>query len=192
MIDPIRFRHRATDPWRWQAATGPDVPDMVDLVQRNYELDAVGQVEINPVEGSRNLMFAIVNQMYNPRTDLVSVARRTEDDRLLAVTWATRGVRNPWSTEEMVVPKILSLELGLSVRTRTALAVQGMLLWERWARVCEIACISSCTTRQDWQGYMHLHAQMGYDVRGSIAVKRLSTITYQVDDNLQGGRIIVP
>ena len=192
MIDPVRFRHQARDPWRWRAAMGPDVPVMVDLAVRNYESDATGQTEINPVEGSRNLMSAVVNQMYNPKTDLLTVVERSSDHKILGFTWTVRGVRNPWSTEEMVVPKMMSLELGLSVRTRTALAVQALYLWERWAHVCEIRCISSCTTRRDWRAYMHLHARMGYDVRGSIAVKRLNTITYAVDNQQQVPRIVLP
>ena len=192
MIDPVRFKHQATDPWTWRAATGPDVPAMVDLVQRNYARDVHGTTEFNPVELSRNFMYAIVNQMYNPKTDFVSVAVRREDDRILAVTWCVRGIRQPWSTEEMVVPRMLSSELGLSTRTRLALSIQAMYLWERWAHVCELRSINSSSMRLDWSGFMQLHDRMGYSVRGSNAFKRLSTITYEVNNQQAVPKIILP
>lgn len=192
MIDPVRFKHKNTDPWTWRAATGPDVPAMVDLALRNYESDARGLTTVDPVEGSRNLMYAIVNQMYNPKTDFVSVAERRSDSRLLAFTWCVRGIRQPWSTEEMVVPKVLSSELGLSTRTRLALSIQGMYLWERWAHVCELQLINSSSMRLDWLGFMQLHNRMGYSVRGSNAFKRLSTITYEVNNQQAVPKIVLP
>jgi hypothetical protein len=67
-----------------------------------------------------------------------------------------------------------------------------MLLWERWAHVCELACINSSSMRLDWSAFMHLHARMGYSVRGSNAFKRLSTITYQVDATQAVPRIVLP
>ena len=187
-IQTSRFVHTAGDPWRWRAATGDDVQAIVDLVGRNYEVDAAGITDINPVEGSRNLMHAIVNQMYNPKKELISVARTRGDDTLLAVTWAQRDIRQPWSTEEMAVPKILSIELGLSMRCRMALAVQAMSMWERWAQVCDIKCINSSNMRLDWQPFMRLHQSMGYTVRGSVAFKRMNHVQIQPETS----RIILP
>lgn len=183
-----RWRHTPADPWRWRAAQGPDVPGIVDLVLRNYEQDGAGIAEINPVEGSRNLMHAIVNQMYNPKQEMITVAVDTDDDTILAFTWCQRDVRQPWSTEEMIVPKLLSVDLGMTARCRTALCVQAMFTWERWAHVCKVACINSSSMRQDWQAFMHLHERMDYTVRGSQAFKRLNNLTINPDTN----RIILP
>jgi hypothetical protein len=187
-IKPEYFSHQATDPWRWRGATGEDIQAIVDLVGRNYEVDGYGITDINPVEGSRNLMFAVINQMYNPKKELISVARHKEDDTLLAFTWAQRDIRHPWSTEEMIVPRMLSVELSLSNRCRTALCIQIMLMWERWAQVCDVKSINSNSMRHDWQPLMRLHKAMDYDVRGSMAFKRLNHVVLQPETS----RIILP
>jgi hypothetical protein len=183
-----KYSHTVADPWRWRAAQGPDIPAIVDLIVKNYEQDGTGIAEINAVEGSRNLMFAIVNQMYNPKKEMITVAELTEDKTILAFTWCQRDVRQPWSTEEMIVPKLLSVDLGMTARCRMALCVQGMLTWERWAQVCKVAAINSSSMRRDWQSFMHLHERMGYTVRGSQAFKRVNTVTIHSETN----RIILP
>lgn len=185
-LTPEYFGHRDTDPWRWRAATGADIQAIVDLVALNYEQDGLGISQINPVEGSRNVMHAIVNQMYNPKAELISVAQHPEG-ALVAFTWAQRDIRQPWSTDEMIVPKLLSVDLRLNVRCRTALCLQAMMMWERWAQICEVKSINSSNMREDWQPLMHLHACMGYTVRGSQAFKRLNTIMMD-----QTSRIILP
>lgn len=183
-----KYRHRPEDPWRWRAAQGPDIPVIIDLIMRNYEQDGTGVTDINPVEGSRNLMFAIVNQMYSPKKEMITVAEFTEDKTILAFTWCQRDVRQPWSTEEMIVPKLLSVDLGLTARCRMALCVQAMLTWERWAQICKVSTINSSSMRHDWQAFMHLHELMGYDVRGSMAFKRLNTVNFEPETS----RIILP
>lgn len=183
-----RYAHNTGDPWRWRAAQGPDIPAIVDLIFKNYQQDGQGVAEIDAVEGSRNLMFAIVNQMYNPKKEMITVAQSVEDNTILAFTWCQRDVRQPWSTEEMIVPKLLSVDLGMTARCRLALCVQAMLTWERWAQVCKVAAINSSSMRHDWQSFMHLHERMGYTVRGSQAFKRVSTVTIHSETN----RIVLP
>jgi hypothetical protein len=188
LLTAERFGHNTGDPWRWRPAQGTDIQAIVDLIGRNYEVDGAGITDINPVEGSRNLMFAIVNQMYAPKKELISVAELVDGKEIVAFTWAVRDIRQPWSTEEMVVPKLLSVELTMSNRCKTALCVQAMLMWERWAQVCEIKTISSSTMRLDWEPLMKLHAAMDYTVRGSNAYKRMSTVKFEQAT----GSIILP
>lgn len=187
-LRPEYFGHTVADPWRWRAAQGPDVEAIIDLVMRNFEQDGINITDINAVEGSRNLMHAIVNQMYAPKQELISVARLTDGDDLVAFTWAMRGQRHPWSTEEMIMPRMLSVELAMTARCRTALCIQAMTMWERWAQACEIKCIASNNMRHDWRTLMRLHEAMGYSVRGSMAFKRLNTVNFSPDT----GRIILP
>jgi hypothetical protein len=188
LLTAERFGHNTGDPWRWRAATGADIQAIVALIGRNYEIDGAGITDINPVEGSRNLMFAIVNQMYAPKKELISVAELVDGKEIVAFTWAQRDIRNPWSTEEMVVPRLLSVELTMSGRCKTALCVQAMLMWERWAQVCEIRTISSSTMRLDWEPLMKLHAALDYTVRGSNAFKRMNTVKFEQET----GSIILP
>lgn len=183
-----RYRHTAQDPWRWTAAAGQDIQDIVDLVTRTAGSETHGITELNPVEGSRNIMHAIVNQMYAPKSEMISVCRLTEGAGLIAINWCGRDVRQVWSTEEMVVPKHVSIERNISDRSRVALAVQAMTQWERWANLCDLKLINSSSMRQDWVTFMDLHGRMGYRVRGSMAFKRLGTVNLETET----GRIILP
>ena len=187
-LDPTNYKHVSTDPWRWRAASGPDVPAIVQLVIDNYTTDVETFLPIHAVELSRNVMFAIVNQMYNPKKELISVAVHEASEQIVAFTWAQRDIRNPWSVEEMIAPKMLSIDLRLNTHVRVALCIQAIIMWERWAQVCEIPVINSNTLRKEWTALMRLHTLMGYQVRGSIAFKRLNTINIEQET----GRIILP
>jgi len=51
-----------------------------------------------------------------------------------------------------------------------------IVLWETWARECSVPVICSTTMRRDQEGFLELHRKLGYDVRGSFAYKRVSTV----------------
>jgi hypothetical protein len=182
-----KYRHTRGDPWKWASAAGSDIQDIVDLVTRTAGKETKGITELNPVEGSRNLMHAIVNQMYAPKAEMISVCRLKETKELVAFNWCGRDVRQVWSTEEMVVPKHLSIENRISARCRIALCVQAMTQWERWAQITELKLINSSSMRVDWQTFMHIHRELGYQVRGSMAFKRLNEIKLEAET----GRIIL-
>jgi hypothetical protein len=155
----------------WQAATGLDVPDIVRMAQNHFESEIDQIFVADPIAYSRNITQAVVQQFYAPGTELIQVAR--EDGRLLAYTWARRNERAAWSDQEMVVVRMAHVDLALSSRTRIRL-VQGMiLLWEDWARAIGVNIVCSTTMRGDQAAFLRLHAQAGYDVRGSYAYRRL-------------------
>lgn len=182
MLNPENFIHTAQDPWRWSAATGPDVEEIITMVIGEYAQDSQGLWPIDPIEASRNLMHSIVNQMYNPKTELVSVARSTKDNKIVAFTWAGRDARMSWSTEEMIVTKMASVVLSLPRRQRVALCFQMFRLWEKWADICEVKMIASTDIRMNWESFMYMHSLAGYHVRGTHAWKRLSMKTIKIDD----------
>jgi hypothetical protein len=181
MLNPDRFVHTARDTWRWAPALPADVQAIVDLVFTEYAQDAQHIWPVDPVEGGRNLMHAIVNQMYNPTTEFVTVCRRISDDKIIAFTWAKRDQRQVFSREEMIAPQFASIDLSLPARSRVALVFQMMRLWEKWAEVCEVKMIASSNIRADWENLMYLHSCAGYLVRGTLAWKRLSMKTLKVD-----------
>lgn len=183
-----KYRHTKGDPWRWTNATGQDIQDIVDLCMRTASKETKGITECNPVEGSRNLMYTIVDQMYAPKSAMISVCRLVDTNELVAINWCGRGVRQVWSTEEMVVPKHLSIDDSLTKRCRIALCVQAMTQWERWAQIIELKLINSSSMRDNWKGFMHIHEKMGYTVRGSNAFKRLVEVKMETET----GRIILP
>lgn len=190
MLNPDRFIHTQRDAWRWAPALPADVQAIVDLVFTEYAQDAKHIWNIDPVEGGRNLMHAIVNQMYNPTTEFVSVCRRTVDDKIIAFTWAKRDQRQVFSREEMIGPQFASIDLSLSARSRVTIVFQMMRLWEKWAEVCEIKLIASSNIRADWENLMFLHSCAGYLVRGTLAWKRLSMKTIKIDTPINPNQVI--
>ena len=176
-----RYAHTESDPWRWRPATGPDTEAITAMAQTHFGLETDQIFHNDPIEYSRNVLLATVNQFYNPRKELISVAVHTETGQIIAYTWAMRGQYSPWSSEEMVAIRIAHVNLKLSQRGRIHLLAQMIRMWETWARACEIKIICSSSMRGDQTAFMHLHRDAGYSVRGSIAYKRLMTATFNVD-----------
>jgi hypothetical protein len=185
-----RYAHCEEDPWRWRAAVGPDTEAITAMAQSHFGLETDQIFQNDPVEYSRNVLLATVNQFYNPRKELLSVAVHTETQQIIAYTWAMRGQYAPWSTEEMVAVKIAHVNLRLSQRGRIHLLAQMIRMWETWAKGCEIKIICSTTMRGDQAAFMHLHRDAGYSVRGSIAYKRLSTATFAIDQPIDPTSVV--
>ena len=175
------YQHTTGDAWRWRQAAGTDTQDIVDMAQTHFGLETAGIYENDPIEYSRNVMLAIVNQFYKPRAELVSVARNETTQRLMAYTWAIRGERAPWSREEMIAIRIAHVDQTASTRERVFLCAQMIRMWEKWAGACDIKIIVSSTIRGDQDGFLKLHEAAGFVIRGSIAYKRRSTVLMDVD-----------
>ena len=158
--------------WQWSRAVGPDVQDIHQLSDQWFAQDNTGLFVIDHQTFDHNITRAIVDQFYQPLSTLLLVAR-DESGRLLAYTWAGRGERVAWSQEEMVAVRMVHIDLNISARQRIQLIEQMMGYWEDWARACGIDVICSTTMRRDQSGFLRLHQRHGYDVRGSIAYKRL-------------------
>ena len=104
----------------WRAASGSDVTSIVSMAEKHFQTEIDTIFTPDPVAYSRNITFAIVNQFYSPKTELVSVAE-DENNNLIAYTWARTGERAPWSDDEMVFIKMAHLSLSLSTRDRVKL-----------------------------------------------------------------------
>lgn len=158
--------------WTWHRAGGQDITPIMLLAKHHFESEADAVFSIDELEYSRNVGMAVVTQFYNPFTELLMVAR--DQDRIVAYMWARRGERAVWSTDEMVSIRIAHVDLSLPVRDRVQLVREMIELWETWARECGIAVVCSTTMRRSQDGFLKIHARLGYDVRGSIAYKRLT------------------
>jgi hypothetical protein len=176
-----RYAHTIDDPWRWRPAAGPDTEAITAMAQTHFGLETDQIFENDPVEYSRNVLLATVNQFYNPLKELISVTTHTETGQILAYTWAMRGQYAPWSAEEMVAVRIAHVNMRLAQRPRIHLLAQMIRMWEVWSKACDIKIICSTTMRGDQAAFMHLHEDAGYSVRGSIAYKRLRTATFEVE-----------
>jgi hypothetical protein len=64
--------------------------------------------------------------------------------------------------------------MSLSVRSRIRLVREMIEQWELWCRCSGIGVLVSSTIRQDQTGFLRLHEQAGFTIRGSMAFKRIA------------------
>ena len=160
-----------TQNYTWRRATGTDVAAIVQMAQQDFQTEIDSVFCADPVAYARNVTMAVVTQFYLPNQELLMVCR-TEQDQLLAYVWVVRETA-PWSDETMAATRMVHVDLALPARTRIRLIQQMIGLWETWARESGIAIVCSTTMRRDTTGFLRIHAAAGYDVRGSIAYRRL-------------------
>lgn len=158
--------------YQWTPSTGNDVPQIVQMAESHFQTEIDTIFTPDPVAYSRNITIACVNQFYLPTTELLSVAKDTENN-LLAYTWAKSDERSPWSDDKMVVIKMAHVSLTLSSRDRVRLVNDMLDIWENFAKFAQVPIICSTTMRKDQTGFLKLHEKRGYDVRGSYAYKKL-------------------
>ena len=156
----------------WRKIQPQDLSAVVAMAQDHFEREVDMIFHTDPLVYEYNLALAITNQLYNPYSALL-IGAWTDDNQLVAYTWATRGERAVWSNEEMVAIRMAHTDLNISARERVALIKQMMGFWEVWAVECRIPIICSTTMREDQGAFLKLHSRCGYSVRGSIAYKRL-------------------
>jgi hypothetical protein len=158
--------------YNWRPATGSDVIAIVNLAN-DYFKDEINNIfTIDTLAGSRNVTLAIVNQFYNPNSEMLKVAEDNTGN-IVAYVWAKSQHRAVWSDEPMVVINMAHASLTLSVRDRIRLIQDMITLWEEFAVQSNNKIICSTTMRDDQTVFLKLHQRAGYDVRGSYAYKRL-------------------
>ena len=159
--------------YSWMLANGSDVTDIVAMAEKHFEKEIDNIFQPEPITMSRNVSHAVINQFYLPGTELVTICREEGTNKLLAYTWAIGNDRACWSDDPMVSVKMVHVDLELSSRLRIRLIKDMMSHWERFANYNGNKIICSTTMRHDQGAFLKLHAQNGYDVRGSYAYKKL-------------------
>jgi hypothetical protein len=157
----------------WRLADMSDTNDIVSMAKQHFEteIDDIFSPEVPTM--TRNITFAIMNQIYYPGTQMITVCRAQDDNRLLAYTWAKSGDRACWSDDPMVVVCMAHVDLSLPPRMRVKLVKDMMEHWERLANFAGNNIICSTTMRHEQDAFLRLHERAGYSVRGSYAYKRL-------------------
>ena len=172
MIVPL-LAHTDADAWRWRPATGADVTDMVALAQQHFEQEITPFQTPSTLHYSRNLTLSVVNQFFAPQEHLLMVARHVADQELMAYTWVERNQHAWWSEDEIAQVNVAHCHMQIPARTRLKLISQQIDLWETWARSGGIPVVCSTTMREDQAGFLRLHEQHGFVVRGSFAYLRV-------------------
>jgi len=172
-LDRTKLEHSASDSWTWRTADHADVESILDLVAANYELEIDGILTGSRPRMAYHLHKAIMAQIFEPHTNLVTVAVDKQSNRVIAWAWLERGKFTPYAPEEMAVAEFLHMELALPTKTKIKLVAQTLMFWEDWAFHMQIPVLCSTSIRADQAGFMRLHEQLGFTVRGSIAYKRI-------------------
>jgi len=160
--------------YNWHRAEAQDIPDIVGMAEQHFQTEIDNIFKPEPRVYSRHITFAIVNQFYNPRAELLNVAR-DENNKMIAYTWAKSQDYAPWSDNEMISVRMAHVDLSLSPKVRIRLIQDMMAMWEGWAKIIGVNIVCSTTMRHDQSAFLKLHAKAGYDVRGSYAYKKLNT-----------------
>jgi hypothetical protein len=156
---------------KWRRATALDVPQMVALSDQNYSEEFEHTIFTkNLTRLHYHLHQAVLTQTYSPTQTCVLVAGNTE---ISAWSWLERGKFTPYSDDEMAVAEIIHMELDLSTRKRIDLIRELLLMWEIFCIECKIPVLVSTSIRADQSAFMRLHQRVGFQVRGSMAYKKL-------------------
>lgn len=157
---------------QWRRASGPDVTNIVNMAQSLYQCEIDNIFTPDVLAMSRNVTEAVVRQFYNPNAEYLSVLY--DGDKLLAYTWASRNNRCVWSDDEILEIKIAHVDLSLPVRRRFEILGQMIEQWDLFAQYNHIPIISSSSVRKSQDSFLRLHERYGYQVRGSLATKRIT------------------
>lgn len=160
----------------WRPATLHDLDAVVKLAVDQFQKEIDPIFQANPYTYGKNLAYAVLNQNYYPNTELLSVAL-APDNQLLAFTWIKANDKPIWSDDLVATVRMVHVDLKLSSRLRLQLIKDMMLQWEQLALAANNPVICSTTIRTDAAGFMRLHEQQGYTVRGNSAYKRIQLST---------------
>ena len=172
-MTPEQLTYSDRDAWTWTRALGTDVEDIVKMAQDHYQLEIDAVLTPNPAALTYNLHKSVVEQIFKPDQELLTVARNRSDNKLLAWAWLQRGSYTAYSSDEMAVAEFIHTDLSLSTRARTRLVGQVLESWILWCQLHSIPVLASTSIRNSYQGFMRIHDAYGFVTKGSYAYKKI-------------------
>jgi len=146
-----KFLPSARDTWTWQLADYPDVVDIVNMAESQFQKEIEIYMQPDRDLFSRNLVVSIAKQNYSPYDEQLTVARDNTSHELIAWAWVGRGSYTTYSKNEMAEGKFAHMDLELSF----------------------LPILVSTSIREDQKGFMNLHQAAGFIVRGSIGYLKI-------------------
>ena len=168
-----KFSPSTRDTWTWHRAGILDVPAIVEMADIYFQKEIQDILTFDPNIYAYNITLAVVNQSFDAGQCQLITARDTITQQLLAYAWLARGNHMPYAPQEYAEAAILHMDLNLPLRTRITLMAQILQQWELWCQVNRIPILVSSSIREDQTGFMNLHKDAGFDIRGSIAYKKI-------------------
>jgi hypothetical protein len=174
------YRITDDDSWQWLPVTGPDIADMLAMSRDQYEDDSAGQFKIDMHKSAQVLTVGVVNQLYQPTSELLCVARDRESREVVAWFWAKRGCYQEFSSEESSELRIIHCRKDIANRTKIRLVAQAVLLFQQWGIQNEIPILVSATLRGEQSAFLRLLEASGFTVHGSYAFFRTDSYVAEV------------
>jgi hypothetical protein len=173
-----QYKPSERDTWQWQQPTLNDVDAIVQMAIAQFQCEIDSVFTPSPDLLAKNLAVAIVRQRFTPLEEQIIVARETVSgsDQLAAWSWMVRGCYMTYAPEECAEARFAHIDQTLSIRSRVTLMAQILQQWELWAVLTGCPVIVSSTIRGDQQGFLRIHKEAGYQVRGSIGYKKIKEI----------------
>jgi hypothetical protein len=168
-----KYNISPTDAWTWTKATHTDVEDILDLVAANYQIEIDNILVPNRPRMCYHLHKSILQQTFEQHQVLITIARDKITNKLLSWAWLERGKYTVYAFEEMASAEIAHVDLTLSPRTKVKLVAQILEQWIAWCEAWQIPILTSSSIRADQTAFMRLHEQFGFEVRGSIAYRKI-------------------
>lgn len=168
-----KFLPSERDAWTWELARILDVPDIVHMAQQHFQNEIESVFTPDPEIYAKNLSIATIEQGFDRSRCQLIVARDRTTDRLLAYAWLNRNCYMVYAREECAEAAFVHMALDLPLRTRITLTAQILQQWELFCQIWNIPVLVSTTIREDQAGFLNLHREAGFSVRGSFAFKRL-------------------
>ena len=163
------------DTWTWRLAQPEHVIPIVALADTQYGSEVDTIFTRDPRRMAGHVHVAITEQTYDTSRQQIIVAENS-DGHVIAWSWIKRGIWMPYATEECCEAEFAHVDLNLPNSTRIRLLAQCI---QQWLLFCQIQCIPvliSSTIRADQAGFLRLHEQAGFTIRGSIAYRKTSDV----------------
>jgi len=169
-----RYLPSKRDTWTWHLADLKDVVDIVNMAESMFQTEIESVFTPDRRMLTKYLAQAIIAQTYNPLEKQIIVARHNATDVLAAWAWLSRGGYTMYAPEEFAEAHFAHIDLKLSARSRVTIMAQILQQWHMWCLTGNIPVLVSTSIREDQAGFMHLHHQGGFVIRGSFAYLRVS------------------
>lgn len=160
--------------YHWRPAQAEDINRIVDISYNNHKDELNELFTVDPVLYAKYITHAVIDQMYEPKTTLLSVAVDSSN-YILGYTWAHVGNRNYWSTDPLLICDMAQVDLNLPTRLRIKLIKDIFYLWDEYAKLVNVKLICSNSILDNQRAFLELHRRHGFTVKGSYAYKKLST-----------------
>jgi len=155
--------------WRW--ADVRDIMPIVAMAQQQFQTEIDSILTPDPAVYAYNIDKAITTQRHT--LDQTQLLVCYQGEKLIAYTWISRGVYTDYSRDEIAEARFLHMDLDLSTRVRIQLCQEALDHWVKWCSSINIPVLVSTSIRRDQRAFLRLHERMGFDIRGSIAYKRI-------------------